>query len=283
MSETALPVSGPAVPPDAVPELRGRIGVARAGGFYPAPHRYQVYLCPGCPDSLRVAVTLDLLDLRRTVAVTLLTASAGARDDLRPAYEATVHHYDGPLTVPALRDRWTGRIVSNHTPDILDDLACHLRDGTRDDLPDLRPAALAADIDALRTLLDEAAAAADADRPSGPASLLLALDVFEQRLDSSPYVLGERPTAADVDLWAALVRLDAVHRLHRDPDAADVLTRYGRLRTYVRRLGRHPAFRAALPEDRPAQIQAQVRARGGREPESPYCVPLPVPLRGGAA
>lgn len=106
--------------------IRSRIGVGLAGGFYPAPHRYQLYLAEGCPRSLRISVTLELLGLHDSVATTLLTLPAETPDAfaaLRGAYEATWHHYDGPLTAPALCDRWSGRIVSNHTPDILRDLA----------------------------------------------------------------------------------------------------------------------------------------------------------------
>lgn len=106
--------------------INSRIGVGLAGGFYPAPHRYQLYLCEGCPRSLRILITLELLGLHDSVATTLLTLPAetpGAFAALRGAYEATWHHYDGPLIAPALCDRWSGRIVSNHTPDILRDLA----------------------------------------------------------------------------------------------------------------------------------------------------------------
>ncbi|MEV7444981.1 hypothetical protein AB0O22_28285 [Streptomyces sp. NPDC091204] len=41
---------------------------------------------------------------------------------LRLAYEAAGHHFDATGTVLALVDTWSGRVVSDHTPDILDDL-----------------------------------------------------------------------------------------------------------------------------------------------------------------
>ncbi|MFD9724663.1 hypothetical protein [Streptomyces sp. NPDC059072] len=109
-------------------ELRGRIGT----GFSPVPHRYHLYLGPDCPRSLRVAAALAALGLEAAVAATVLPADpghragdahgAGAHTALRLAYEATGHHFDGTLTVPALVDTWSGRVVSNHTPGILDDL-----------------------------------------------------------------------------------------------------------------------------------------------------------------
>ncbi|WP_404961138.1 hypothetical protein [Streptomyces sp. 147326] len=138
MSHTVLPRTGPA------PALRGRIGA----GFSPVPHRYRLYLRPDCPRSRRVAAALAALGIEDSVATTVLGTGtgtgagtgAGTETDtlagtgagrgteaagytaLRLAYEAAGHHFDGTLTVPALVDTWSGRVVSDHTPDILDDL-----------------------------------------------------------------------------------------------------------------------------------------------------------------
>ncbi|WP_169317100.1 glutathione S-transferase C-terminal domain-containing protein [Actinacidiphila oryziradicis] len=229
MSETFTQTSFPSTlrdpHPGPPPHFRARIGADPGGGYYPAAHRYHLYLSLGCPLSLRVSITLGLLGLEDSVSTTFLPSPAGACDALtalRTAYETTWHHYDGPLTVPALCDVWSGRVVSNHTPDILDDLALHFTDQDNADLPRLRPAALAADIDAVRELLAE-------DLAQDPA-----LDLLERQLASQPYVLGEMLTAADVDLWVALVHLDA--------DAVRRVAARDRLWSYVRRLGAHPAF-----------------------------------------
>lgn len=56
--------------------IRSRIGVGAAGGFYPAPHRYQLYLSQGCPRSLHLSITLDLLGLKDSVATTILAHPA---------------------------------------------------------------------------------------------------------------------------------------------------------------------------------------------------------------
>ncbi|WP_413759826.1 glutathione S-transferase family protein [Streptomyces sp. MMBL 11-3] len=223
--------------------FRGRIGVGLAGGFYPAPHRYQLYLTEGCHRSLRVAITVALLGLQNSTATTVLTHPAETPDAfaaLRRAYEATWHHYDGPLTAPALCDRWSGRVVSNHTPDILRDLADSADlSGPRDEgaggPPVLRPPSLAAEIDALRELL--ARDIAPAARPEARAATLSLLD---HQLSSRSYVLGEDITAADVDLWVALTRLGE----------DTPLTAYPRLDAYVRRLGRHPAFTVGVRANR---------------------------------
>ncbi|WP_406458258.1 glutathione S-transferase C-terminal domain-containing protein [Streptomyces sp. NBC_00876] len=212
------------------PRLHSRIGVGLAGGFYAAPHRYELFLSENCPRSLRISITLGLLGLRGSVATTLLghpAETSGAYASLRRAYEATEHRYEGPLTAPALCDRWSGRIVSNHTPGILRDLA-GLLSGHDDACPSaLHPPALAPDIEALRDLLDR-----DVTPAAGPSQRSAALDLLEGRLGLHDYALGEELTAADVDLWVALVQLGPAGALRSHP----------RLRAYVSRLSRHPAF-----------------------------------------
>ncbi|MFD8686416.1 glutathione S-transferase C-terminal domain-containing protein [Streptomyces sp. NPDC059651] len=215
------------------PRFHSRIGVGLAGGFYPAPHRYELFLSASCPRSLRISITLGLLGVKDSVATTLLTHPAGTPEgfaSLRRAYEATVLHYDGPLTAPALCDRWSGRIVSNHTPDILRDLA-GLLSGHDEARPSaLHPPSLAADIESLRDLLERnvTPSAAAAERTA-------ALDLMERHLSLQPYALGAELTAADVDLWVALVH----------PGTAGSLSAYPRLQDFVRRLGGHPAFPCA--------------------------------------
>lgn len=235
---TGMPACGTVAPSaTARPHrFRGRIGVGLAGGFYPAPHRYQLYLSEGCQRSLRVSITLALLGLEKSTATTVLTRPAETPDafaSLRRAYEATWHHYDGPLTAPALCDRWSGRVVSNHTPDILRDLAdlaerAELHDDEGSGVPALRPPALAAEIDALRELL-----ARDVTPASPSHARAATLTLLDHQLACSPYVLGDAITAADVDLWVALIHLGT---------ADGALSSYLHLDRYVRRLGLHPAF-----------------------------------------
>ncbi|MEV8530574.1 hypothetical protein [Streptomyces sp. NPDC051211] len=125
---SAITTTLPAV---AVPTvLRGRIGA----GFSPAPRRYRLYLSADCPASRTVLDLHTRLGLGEAVPVTVLgpaEASPAGHAELRRAYEATGHHYTGMLTVPALCDTWSGRIVSNHTPDILRDLAGALAGDSR--------------------------------------------------------------------------------------------------------------------------------------------------------
>lgn len=208
MVPTVMPRTAP------VPAPRGRIG----SGFLPVPHRYHLYLAEACPRSRRVRTAVALLGLADSVGTTVLAAPA-SNAALRRAYEAAGHHYDGTLAVPALCDTWSGRVVSNHTPDILDDLAVRLAGR-----PDLAPPAPSAFSSAVRALLD----------PDAPhAGRSAALDLLEHRLAVRPYALGDRPTVADADLWVALL------------DPAVLPAAGPHLRAYVRRLRAHPAFGAA--------------------------------------
>ena len=208
----------------------GRISADPDHGFYPAPHRYHLYLSACCPRSLRVHVTLGLLGLCSSIGTTVLDPACdpAAVPGLRAAYEAARHHDDSPLTVPALCDRWSGRVVSNHTPHILDDLALRFTGPVGPDRPRLRPAALAAEIDALRELVGD-----------GTAEPLL-LDTLDRRLAGRPYVLGPELTAADVDAWAAVTTAPA-----RPDGSGDPFAGRPRLAAWAERLGAHPAFAAA--------------------------------------
>ncbi|WP_405577696.1 glutathione S-transferase C-terminal domain-containing protein [Streptomyces sp. NBC_01190] len=239
--------------------MRGRISTEAGGGFYPAPQRYRLYLSPGSPRSMRVSATLGLLGLTGVVVTTSVPALAEPPAGLRGAYEASLHRYSGPLTVPALCDGWSGRLVSNHTPDILRDLAERFRAATPSGAPDLRPPALVEEIDALCELLDRdvaeplrqvcegaAPASAPGGRPGAGDTMAAALEVFDHRLARRPFLLGGEPTAADVDLWAALVHLDAVHRPHLDAGTVRALAGYEHLWAYGRRLHAHPAFHNAF-------------------------------------
>ncbi|MGW0749379.1 hypothetical protein [Streptomyces sp. NPDC002587] len=71
-----------------------------------------------------MAAALALLGIEDSVGVTVLAEDTAApgRTELRLAYEAADHHFDGTAAAPALADTWSGRVVRDHTPDILDDL-----------------------------------------------------------------------------------------------------------------------------------------------------------------
>lgn len=236
--------------------FRGRIGSHPSSGFYAAPHRYRIFLSRACPDGLRIAVTHDLLGLADRLPMTLLPAvpdQDGGYAALRTPYETSWHGYDGVAAEPLLVDGWTGRIVSNHAPHILRDLATRFRDHQG---PELHPRAADGELRALAELLDDRvneaaqragqAGAAPEATSAALAVFFGALDELERRLTGRTYLLGESLTAADVHLWVTLVQLDTVHRWHLDAGAVERLAAYRALWAHARRLLSLPAFRTHL-------------------------------------
>ncbi|WP_326595622.1 glutathione S-transferase C-terminal domain-containing protein [Streptomyces sp. NBC_01803] len=243
--------------------FRGRIGPDARHGYYAAPYRYRLYLSLSCPGCLRVAITHGLLGLGDRMPLVPLPAvpdADGGYAELRAAYERTAHDYRGPATAPALVDRWSGRVVNNHAPDILRDLTTRFAAAGR---AGLRPPAAEREIAALAVLCDrdisEAAQRAGAPGDGGPdgereraqalRTLLAALAAVEERLAGRPFLTGDDLTAADVHLWVTLVQLDTVHRWHLGADAVRRIADHPRLWAYARRLLNDPAFGSRLRVD----------------------------------
>ncbi|WP_318200179.1 glutathione S-transferase C-terminal domain-containing protein [Streptomyces sp. SCL15-4] len=241
------------------PVFRGRIGRDARSGHYAVPHRYRLHLSTACPDGLRLAVGHTLLGLDTSCPVTFLPAvpdcPGGGHAALRPLYEASAHHYTGPALAPVLSDDWSGRIVSTHAPDILRDLDRFRPDGHAR----LYPAGLESVIEAVERMcaegIEEAAqragraGATPRERAAALDTLLDTLDRLERRLSGEEYLADGRLTAADVELWVALVQLDTVHRCHLDASAVHRVAGHHALWAYARRLAAHPAFGRHLDLD----------------------------------
>ncbi|MFF9105382.1 glutathione S-transferase C-terminal domain-containing protein [Streptomyces rubrogriseus] len=212
------------IPLAPAPAFRGRIGRDPRSGHYAVPRRYRLHLSPGHDECLGIAVVHRLLGLDEICPVTLLAPRPDCPDGgysaLRPLYEASAHHYRGPAVAPVLSDGWSGRIVSTHARDIMRDLA---RSFTPAAGPVLYPSGAEAAVAAVEELCTRAA---------DPAALPGVLDLLERRLTAHSHVVGDRLTAADVEVWAALVRRDSPP--HEDDHPA--------LWSHVRRLTAHPAF-----------------------------------------
>ncbi|MEU6142021.1 glutathione S-transferase C-terminal domain-containing protein [Streptomyces sp. NPDC047081] len=234
------------------PAFRGRIGRDARSGHYAVPGRYRLHLSTACPDGLRIAVTHALLGLDTICPATLLPAvpdcAEGGHSVLRPLYEATAHRYAGPAVGPVLSDDWSGRIVSTHTPDIMRDLARRFG-GER---LSLYPCGAESEIEAVERMcaegIEEAAQRAGSaggepvvcDMALG--TLLETLGALDRWLDGRTYMIRDEITAADVELWVALVQLDTVHRNHLDAAAVQRIADHPALWAYARRLTAHPAF-----------------------------------------
>ncbi|MEV6118463.1 glutathione S-transferase C-terminal domain-containing protein [Streptomyces sp. NPDC052109] len=242
------------------PDFRGRIGRDARSGHYAVPHRYRLHLSTACPDGLRLAVGHGLLGLDAGCPVTYLPAvpdcPGGGHSALRPLYEASAHRYTGPALAPVLSDDWSGRVVSTRARDILRDLD---RFFPHEDRAALYPCGLESVIEAVERMCDEGIeeAAQRAGRAgTGPAERAAALDTLldtlgrlENRLAAGDFLADDRLTAADVELWVALVQLDTVHRCHLDASAVHRIAGHRALWAYARRLAARPAFGRHLDLD----------------------------------
>ncbi len=169
---------------------------------------------------------------------------------LAEAYEATEPGYDGHVSVPALWDRRTGRIVSNNSPDITIDLGRQF-ERWADTSIDLYPATLRPEIDALNEHVYQnvnngtylvAGATTQEDYQRLRQQTIATLAELDERLADRRFLFGASITEADVRLWPTLARFDLGYnplaKISERP-----LTSYPNLWGYARDLYQHPAFR----------------------------------------
>lgn len=233
----------------------GRVGSQR---FRAEPGRYHLYAGWFCPRSHRATIVRALHGLADVVSVSYVHGLRDARGWafreptgpdpvsgftlLRQAYEAGEVGYAGPVTVPVLWDRATGRIVTND-PDTIDvDLATAFATWAMPGA-DTYPVAHRPEIDeanrhvqALGQLITRAVY-----QQGARTELRSALRDLDRRLAGRRYLVGERLTLADVRLWVLLVRYDV--GANATGAAGPPLASFADLWTYARGLYAHPAFR----------------------------------------
>ncbi|MGY3441270.1 glutathione S-transferase C-terminal domain-containing protein [Bradyrhizobium sp. USDA 4473] len=221
--------------------FRERIAPDGSSRFPAEAGRYHLYVSPACPFSHRVMVVRALKRLDAVVdhsvlhplwdtpdgwvfGDTALSTVDRAGNGFRCLYEAygtSSPNYTGKVTVPVLWDQRSRRIVSNESLEIahmLNDAFNELGGGDRLDLspPDLEhelerlTARIAKSL--AETVYDVAAARDQRGYDAAMDELFGFLDQLDQQLDDGrPFLLGERPTLADVLAYPPLVRFDAVY------------------------------------------------------------------------
>ncbi|MEM6382213.1 MAG: glutathione S-transferase C-terminal domain-containing protein [Pseudomonadota bacterium] len=136
---------------------------------------------------------------------------------LHQLYTATDPAYTGRSTVPVLWDMESGRIVSNDSTNIMRAFdKCGVG-------PALFPTDRANELDGFMAWLFEGLSnavyrAGKAQRQdeyeNATASVYATLEAVEERLSDQPYLFGATVTAADIRLFATLVRYDTVYATH---------------------------------------------------------------------
>jgi glutathionyl-hydroquinone reductase len=220
--------------------LDGRITADGGDGWPVEPGRYRLVVARGCPWANRAMITRRLLGLEDALSMGIcgpthdwrswtFDLDPGEKDPvlgihwLREAYEKAVPGYERGVTVPAIVDVPSGKVVTSDFRLIPRDLEFEWTADHRDGAPDLYPAALIDEIEAVSgpTYRDVnngvyrcGFAAGQQAYDEAYAALFAQLDRLEERLASRRYLVGDTITEADVRLWPTLVRFDAVYHGH---------------------------------------------------------------------
>jgi glutathionyl-hydroquinone reductase len=234
------------------------------------PGRYHLYVAAACPWCHRTMIVRELLGLQEAVGISFLDPIRDERgwaftggcfvdqvegmSFLAEAYVRTDPRVGGRITAPVLWDREAGRIVNNESSDIIRMFETGAFGGEG---PELYPAALAAEIDAVNERVYETVnngvyrcgfASSQEAYEAAFAPLFETLDALEQRLARNRYLLGQRVTEADWRLFPTLVRFDAVYYSHFKCNLRRIVD-YPNLWGYTRELYQFPGVAATVELD----------------------------------
>lgn len=214
--------------------------LAAAGQWPVEPERYRLIAARACPWANRTIIARRLLGLENVISMGLAGPTHDADSwtfDLDPgdvdpvlriprlkdAYEARRPGYPRGITVPAIVDVPTGRVVTNDFAQITLDFSTQWKAYQRPGAPDLLPADKVDEMAAIndRVFRDvnngvyRAGFSGDQEAyQRAYDQLFAALDWLEDLLDTRRYLLGDHITEADVRLFTTLVRFDPVYHGH---------------------------------------------------------------------
>ncbi|MFI6241081.1 glutathione S-transferase family protein [Micromonospora sp. NPDC050795] len=229
--------------------------------------RYRLIWCRACPWAHRARIVRGLLGLDDAISLGTVDPIRDERgwafaldpDGFDPvlgvsflseAYLATDPDYTGRVTVPALVDTLTGRVVTNDYPRLTLDFSTEWRSLHRAGAPDLYPEALRPELDALMAEIHTDVnngvyrcgfATSQQAYDEAFRALFARLDVLSERLAGQRYLMGDAITEADVRLFTTLVRFDAAYHGHFKCNR-DKLTEMPVLWAYARDLFQTPGF-----------------------------------------
>ena len=226
--------------------------------FQPERDRYHLYVSLACPWAHRTIILRKLKGLEEVIGMTVVDPIRDERGWALPedpvngfkflseAYRASDPNYRGRVTVPALWDKRTKRIVSNSDDDIMRMFNREFSEFATN-VYDFVPADLEPQIDELNELIYRRvnngvyrAGFATRQQPYERAArkLFETLDELDRRLATQRYLLGARMTETDWRLFPTLIRFDAVYYGHFKCNLRRIVD-YENLWPYLRDLYQH--------------------------------------------
>jgi putative glutathione S-transferase len=229
--------------------------------------RYRLVVSRACPWASRALVSRRLLGLEDALSLAVadpvqddrswrFTLDPGGRDPvlgiryLAEAYDARETGYPGGVSVPAIVDVETGRLVTNDYRRITLDLATEWTGLHRPGAPDLWPEPLRDEMDDVmggihrdlnNGVYRAGFATGQAEYEAAHADVFRCLDQMSERLAGRRYLMGETITEADIRAFTTLVRFDAVYHGHFKCNR-NKLTEDPVLWAYARDLYQTPGF-----------------------------------------
>ncbi|MDF3298949.1 glutathione S-transferase family protein [Streptomyces tropicalis] len=202
--------------------------------------RYRLVVSRACPWASRALVARRLLGLEDALSLAVadpiqddrswrFTLDPGGRDPvlgishLSEAYDRRERGYPGGVSVPAVVDVPSGRLVTNDYQRITLDLATEWTALHRPGAPDLYPRALRGEIDAVMAEVHEDVnngvyragfASSQEEYEAACRGVFRRLEMLAERLAGQRYLVGDTITEADIRLFTTLVRFDAVYHGH---------------------------------------------------------------------
>ncbi|AJT63483.2 glutathione S-transferase family protein [Streptomyces chattanoogensis] len=217
-----------------------RITADGRDGWPVEPGRYRLVVSRACPWASRALISRRLLGLEEALSLAVadpiqddggwrFTLDPGGRDPvlgirhLREAYDAREKDYPGGVSVPAIVDVPSGRLVTNDYQRITLDLATEWTALHRPGAPDLYPEPLRAEIDEVMAgvyrdvnngVYRAGFATGQAEYDEACRDVFRRLGLLSDRLAGRRYLVGDTLTEADIRLFTTLVRFDAVYHGH---------------------------------------------------------------------